>query len=648
MTTNFRFGRYDPPVPFSATDDEKYDAPIKETISINLDDYPLNTEVVRVELYWTGPALGSRTQILFIWKNDDTGQEIFRREDWFEKGWTWCNMRAWIGHKAAGEIDRPGNYSVWIGSPGLFDQLIPFIVTEAAPPEGPVTLESLQAEALSRRDEALSLIAQYGFPEVFDNVPWMNVFAGKVQAAGFTLFEDWTVSSAAPPPEEPEPAKILAVLRDIFFEGFTLPDALSRAGIISTTISNIFSSVVDFFTVNVSPLGEKPIRVMFIGGGTKLASIPGVAAESIDDIVISLTDDAADKIIEKAATNPDGLFARLSKLTKSQVDKLVNALYTRPKGKATVQYLTGTFASKGAATTPANTAIMNKLMEVFGAKTPLSLLGRILMIIIGADGIAVWLASDNIITGTTFPMNRLKTMVEEGTVTKADAIAEIDRIQEWKDYATNFVNTSTLVNPFLWLFRKLFMSNTELAQTNIDQIRSQVEGATPAPTEDKAKLTINSSPSGAKIYVDFIYKFETTNTMVLLDPGTHTITLKLDGHYDTSQDVDLAPAEEETITMTLTPLTEPQPGNGVPAEEVIIPLDPAETTYNAWKVTIKAIDSVTGNELFAAILINDVYVNKYTPYYFYFAPESSYNIKLRKQGYKQGEVTFVTKPLPTT
>ena len=187
-----------------------------------------------------------------------------------------------------------------------------------------------------------------------------------------------------------------------------------------------------------------------------------------------------------------------------------------------------------------------------------------------------------------------------------------------------------------------------------DKIEEFYLSSAPIPPPDDGKLTINSDPIGAKIYIDDEYKYEYTNTMILVSPGHHKLTLKINDYEDKSEEFDITANEEKTISMVLDPIGTPEPPPEPPPptppgpeEEIIIPLVQTEVDYNAWKITIKAIDGTTGEDVYAAILINDVYMNKYTPYYFYFQPEAIYNLKLRKQGYEQGEVTFTTKPLPT-
>jgi len=195
-------------------------------------------------------------------------------------------------------------------------------------------------------------------------------------------------------------------------------------------------------------------------------------------------------------------------------------------------------ANAGVVATAASTSTLTTLTTIFGETITLSSMLKIAALIAGADSIAVWLASDNIVTGTTFPMNRLKEMVEAGTVTKEEALEEISTIQQWKDYATNFISVSGIVNPLMWLFRSLFMKNTELAQTNIDQIKTQIEATGPTPAET-GTLIVSSDPPGARIYIDNEFKYEYTDTDFLVPIGDHTVTLKIQDYADYSGSINI-------------------------------------------------------------------------------------------------------------
>lgn len=185
------------------------------------------------------------------------------------------------------------------------------------------------------------------------------------------------------------------------------------------------------------------------------------------------------------------------------------------------------------------------------------------------------------------------------------------------------------------------------------EVSFNLADAAPSIPGEKGRFNITSNPSGAQIFINFVDTGKKSNTSVEVAPGVHTITLKKVGYQDRS--ITKAIKANETINVNIllpvkeTPIPEPEPEPGTaPEEELVIPLEPGAPPYNAWKVTIKGVDSVTGEELAAWILINDTFMGKTTPYFFFLQPEAAYNVKLRLKGYKQGEVDFVTKPLPST
>ncbi|HUV84208.1 MAG TPA: PEGA domain-containing protein, partial [Methanosarcinales archaeon] len=116
-----------------------------------------------------------------------------------------------------------------------------------------------------------------------------------------------------------------------------------------------------------------------------------------------------------------------------------------------------------------------KIRRAFSSSAGLSKLWWAIAGIVGLDGIMTWLASDNIITGSSFTLNKLSAAAIDETITKEDAIAQLDKVQKWKDYATNFVRTSTIVNPLLWLFRGILLTNAEKGQDDINLERGKIE-----------------------------------------------------------------------------------------------------------------------------------------------------------------------------
>jgi len=88
--------------------------------------------------------------------------------------------------------------------------------------------------------------------------------------------------------------------------------------------------------------------------------------------------------------------------------------------------------------------------------------------IAGMDGIMVWMASDNVLTGTAFTLRKLREAVKSGAISKSQALKETETVQKWIDAATSLVKTSATVNPFIMPFKNILLINAEKAQKDFD------------------------------------------------------------------------------------------------------------------------------------------------------------------------------------
>jgi hypothetical protein len=134
-----------------------------------------------------------------------------------------------------------------------------------------------------------------------------------------------------------------------------------------------------------------------------------------------------------------------------------------------------------------------KLMKILTAKPVIITAGAVA----GASTIAVWLASDNILTGTTFTMRKLKDAVKEGRATRDEADEILSEMQGWIDIATMAVNINSAVNPVLWPFRNLYMLNARKAQVDFDldsvAIDSLFEGLAGAQEEESLQQRLEEN-----------------------------------------------------------------------------------------------------------------------------------------------------------
>ncbi|HAA04180.1 MAG TPA: hypothetical protein DCE18_12470 [Syntrophobacteraceae bacterium] len=72
-----------------------------------------------------------------------------------------------------------------------------------------------------------------------------------------------------------------------------------------------------------------------------------------------------------------------------------------------------------------------------------------------------------------------------------------------------------------------------------------------APLPKEAMLSTTSRPTGATVFVDGKPTGKTTPLKLSLSPGSHKIRLRLNGYYDSEEQVDLKASEEVTLNMSL-------------------------------------------------------------------------------------------------
>jgi len=86
----------------------------------------------------------------------------------------------------------------------------------------------------------------------------------------------------------------------------------------------------------------------------------------------------------------------------------------------------------------------------------------------GVDTIMVWMASDNVLTGTAFTLRKLREAVKSGAISQSSALAEARLVQTWITYATEFVDNSIELNPILLPFARILKVNAAKAQKDYD------------------------------------------------------------------------------------------------------------------------------------------------------------------------------------
>lgn len=94
-------------------------------------------------------------------------------------------------------------------------------------------------------------------------------------------------------------------------------------------------------------------------------------------------------------------------------------------------------------------------------------------------------------------------------------------------------------------------------------------GPNPTPVPASGALNIVSTPSGADIFVDNIFRGYTPSTITEIDPGQHQILMKYTGYTDYSEDVTVNPGQTTPLAIGLTPVPTPTP-QSAPSATILI------------------------------------------------------------------------------
>jgi hypothetical protein len=74
----------------------------------------------------------------------------------------------------------------------------------------------------------------------------------------------------------------------------------------------------------------------------------------------------------------------------------------------------------------------------------------------------------------------------------------------------------------------------------------------------KGSISVSSSPNGASVYLDDVYQGEAPKVLSKIEHGSHNITLKLSGHDDWSQIINVDAGLTASISATLVPILPPK------------------------------------------------------------------------------------------
>jgi len=101
---------------------------------------------------------------------------------------------------------------------------------------------------------------------------------------------------------------------------------------------------------------------------------------------------------------------------------------------------------------------------------------------------------------------------------------------------------------------QISMSDASVKDSNAAVNSTSVEGVPLLPCKiTSGKLTVDSTPSGAGVYLNGIYTGVTPLELSNLTPGTYEVKITLNGYENYTTSVTLAPGERKVLNVTLTP-----------------------------------------------------------------------------------------------
>ncbi len=92
-------------------------------------------------------------------------------------------------------------------------------------------------------------------------------------------------------------------------------------------------------------------------------------------------------------------------------------------------------------------------------------------------GIMTWLASDNIIGTMSIYTRDLVDDVTFGKLSKEEALEKIDEGDQFVNTASNFIKGATIIQPLLWPFRNIVLTNIEVAKLAIEENKERIRRA---------------------------------------------------------------------------------------------------------------------------------------------------------------------------
>jgi hypothetical protein len=111
----------------------------------------------------------------------------------------------------------------------------------------------------------------------------------------------------------------------------------------------------------------------------------------------------------------------------------------------------------------------------------------------------------------------------------------------------------------LLLSRSGYQDYTSTVQVQAGQNYNLIVTLTPVPNPTSGSISVMSSPSGAEVYLNNVFKGLSPLTLQSLTPGTYTVLLQLSGYQDWQSNAQVTNGQTTQLSATLFPAATPTP-----------------------------------------------------------------------------------------
>ena len=617
---NSAIGIFDPPIPFTATEDEKASANVVFGRSPDFGAWPDGNEMIRchVELKnsWTNPE---PITVSFVWVRLSDNKQVFThtgtiptpQSQGFE-WWNFYNYGCWIG-KDPLEVSGPGTYTCFI---------------EVKDSQGVFYKEQKSIEVTGETDEPAYITVRSN-PDGA-RILWHGTDQNKVTNARIEVYPQKNYVSAVLEGYK-QASRLITPIRGetiIVDFGNLVPEAGAFTPFAQllqyftgqttgwwTPLDDFMAWVTDMFGLNLNAslsTADKGLfeqfglkdKILFFGGPM---SIKDAATSTVGKQVLDLT---AKDILAQGLKDPKGLATTMKAVPKDTMATLFGQLTKETLGRDAIQTIQRVILDQTGSTIAKNAAKWGgaAFVGLFGLAHTLNFIGFLGEEAIQTAGMGVFVLVSN------DQWAAAATALEQYRQTVAGVAAGVDAL-------------TTI--PVLSLFLNAWWPNTKAAAyAQIDAYNITIKEG--LAEEETGSISISTNPTGATVWINDKQETYKTNTVISkLIPGDYAVRIELENYQKHEEVVKVLTGQQKDLSVDLTPV-----------EGVI--------TERAGRIQWEAQDSKTGATVGVSWYINDRLESQYTTTDTIDVVPGPYELRWTAVGYKDYEDTVDVELQVTT